>query len=71
MLFCFSGGMHSFFVTCKDFGEQVNKLNRGYDMSANALNLLNQLRKRDKMQGFLNILSLFRNKLNKFINTGA
>ena len=41
MLFCFSGGMHSFFVTCKDFGEQVNKLDRESDMSAHILNLLN------------------------------
>ena len=35
------------------------------------LNLLNELRKRDKMRGLPNILSLFRNKLNKFNNTGA
>ena len=35
------------------------------------LNLLNELRKRDKMQGFPSILSLFRNKFNKFYNTGA
>ena len=28
------------------------------------LNLLNKLRKRDKMQGLLSILSLFRNKFN-------
>ena len=34
------------------------------------LNLLNEL-KRDKMQGLLSILSLFRNKLNIFNNTGA
>ena len=39
-------------------------------MSANVLlNLLNELRKRDKMQGLLIILSLFRNELNKFNNT--
>ena len=31
------------------------------------LNLLNHSRKRDKMQGLLSILSLFRNELNKFI----
>ena len=35
------------------------------------LNLLNELRKSDKMQGLPSILSLFRNKLNKFHNTGA
>ena len=31
--------------------------------------LLNELRKRDKMRGLPSILSLFRNKLNKFNNT--
>ena len=31
-----------------------------------SLNLLNELRKRDKMRGFL-----FRNEFNKFNNTGA
>ena len=35
------------------------------------LNLLNELRKRDKMRGFPSILSLFRKKFNKFNNTGA
>ena len=35
------------------------------------LNVLNKLRKRDKMRGLPNILSLFLNKLNKFNNTGA
>ena len=35
------------------------------------LNLLNELWKRDKMQGLLSILSLFRNKFNKFNNTKA
>ena len=33
------------------------------------LNLLNELRKRDKMRGLLSILSLFQNDLNKFNNT--
>ena len=38
-------------------------------MSAHVLlNLLNELRKRDKMRGFL---SLFRNGFNKFNNTRA
>ena len=41
-------------------------------MSAHILlNLLNKLGKRDKMRGLPCILSLFRNKLNKFNNTGA
>ena len=35
------------------------------------LNLLNALRKRDKMPGLPSILFLFRNKFNKFNNTGA
>ena len=41
-------------------------------MSAHVLlNLLNKLRKRDKMQGLPCILSLFRNEFNKFNNTRA
>ena len=41
-------------------------------MSAHALlNLLNKLGERDKMQGLPSILSLFRNEVNKFNNTGA
>ena len=35
------------------------------------LNLLNELRKRDKMRGLLSILSLFRKEFNKFSNTRA
>ena len=39
-------------------------------MSAHVLlNLLNKLGKRDKMQGFPSILSLFGNVFNKFNNT--
>ena len=39
-------------------------------MSAHVLlNLLNELRKRDKMRGLPRILSLFRNEFNKFNNT--
>ena len=34
-------------------------------------NLLNKLKKRDKMRGLPSILSLFLNKFNKFNNTGA
>ena len=33
------------------------------------LNLLNELRKRDKMRGFPSILSIFRNQFDKFNNT--
>ena len=41
-------------------------------MSAHALlNLLNEWRKSDKMQGLPSILSLFCNKFNKFNNKGA
>ena len=41
-------------------------------MSAHVLlNLLNKFGKRDKMRGLPNILSLFRNELNKFNNTRA
>ena len=35
------------------------------------LNLLNELGKSDKMRGLSSILFLFRNKFNKFNNTGA
>ena len=35
------------------------------------LMLLNELRKRDKIQGLPSILSLFRNEYNKFNNTRA
>ena len=45
---------------------------RGYNMSAHVLfNLLNKVRKRDKMQGLSSILSLFHSKFNKFNNTRA
>ena len=40
-------------------------------MSAHVLSYLNKLRKRDKMRGLPSILSLFRNKFNKFNNTIA
>ena len=35
------------------------------------LNLLNELRKRDKMRGLSSSLSLFRNEFDKINNTGA
>ena len=45
---------------------------RGSYMSAHVLlNLLKELRKSDKMRGLPSILLLFRNKFNKFNNTGA
>ena len=45
---------------------------RGSYMSAHVLlNLLKELRKRDKMRGLPRILSLFGKKFNKFNNTGA
>ena len=45
---------------------------RGSYMSAHVLlNLLNELRKRDKMRGLPSILSLFRNEFNKFNKTRA
>ena len=41
-------------------------------MSAHVLlNFLNELQKRDKMRGLPSILSLFRNKFNKFNKTRA
>ena len=47
-------------------------IHRGSYMSANVLlNLLNELGKRDKMQGLPSILSLFCNKFIKFNNTRA
>ena len=45
---------------------------RGSYMSVHVLlNLLKELRKRDKMRGFPSILFIFRNKFNKFNYTGA
>ena len=47
-------------------------LNRGSYMSVHVLlNLLNELRKRDKMRGLPSILSLFHNSFNKFNNSRA
>ena len=44
---------------------------RGSYISANVLlNVLNELRKSDKMRGSPRILSLFRNEFDKFNNTG-
>ena len=44
---------------------------RSYMSTHVLLNVLNELGKRDKMQGLPSILSLFRNKFNKFNNTRA
>ena len=50
----------------------VNRLNRGSYMKAHVLlNVLNELRKRDKMQDLSSILTHFCNEFNKFNNTGA
>ena len=47
-------------------------LHRGSYTSAHVLlDLLKELRKRDKMRGLPSILSFFRNEFNKFNNTGA
>ena len=52
--------------------EKWRSVNRGPYMSAHVLlNLLNELGKRDKMQGWPSILSLFRNEFKKFNNTRA
>ena len=52
--------------------DQALRLYRGSYMSAHILlNLLNELRKSDKMQGLSSILSLFRKEFNKFNNSGA
>ena len=47
-------------------------MHRGSNMSAHVLlNLLNELRKSDKMRDLLSILLLFCNEFNKFNNTGG
>ena len=47
-------------------------LHGGSYMSAHVLlNLLNELKKSDKMRGLVNMLSLFHNESNTFNNTGA
>ena len=52
--------------------EEFISVHRGSYVSAHViLNLLNKLGKRNKMQGLPIILSLFRNKFNKFNSTRA
>ena len=47
----------------------INAIYREFYMSAHvSLNLLNELRKRDKMRNLLSILSFFRNELKKINN---
>ena len=47
-------------------------MNRGSYISAHVLsNLLNELRKRDKMRGLPSIIFLFRKEFNTFNKTGA
>ena len=59
-------------ITSLIFSIFLLALYRGSYMSAHVLlNLLNELGKRDKMQGLPSILSFFRNEFNKFNTTGA
>ena len=59
-------------LCCFSHQESAIYIYRGSYTSDHVLmNLLNQLGKRDEMRGLLSILSLFRNKFNKFNNTRA
>ena len=64
---------HLVIIICiADLKQNNGALNRGSYMSAHVLlNLINELRKRDKMRGLPSILSLFRNEFNKFNNSRA
>ena len=54
------------------FSSTSNNIYRGSYMSAHVLlNLLNELKTRDKMRGLPSILSLFRNEYNTCNTTGA
>ena len=65
-------GILTFISMINTISENFKVINRGSHMSGHVLlNLLNELRKRDKMQGLPSILSLFRNEFNKFNNTRA
>ena len=60
------------FAAVRFTGDEAYKGHRGSYMSAPVLlDLLNELGKRDKMQGLPSILSLFCNEFNKFNNTRA
>ena len=56
-------------VICNSYSLVLNK--ESYMSTHVLLNLLNELGKRDKMEGLLSILSLFRNEFNKFNNKEA
>ena len=66
-------------MQCIITGKQSNKINltdetknRGSYMSAHVLlNLLNEVRKRDKMRGLPSILSLLLNEFDELNNTGT
>ena len=59
-------------LTFKNLRWNKAKINRGSYTCANVLlHLLNELGKRDQMRSMSSILSLFRNKFNKFNNTRA
>ena len=50
----------------------LKKVNKIFHTSAHVLlKLLNEFWKSNKMRGLRNIISLFRNEVNKFNNTGA
>ena len=53
------------------FGKIYRIHKRSYVRAHVLFNILNVSMKRDKMRGLTSILSLFRNALNKFNNTGA
>ena len=69
------GDTECFFVSCIHMLLQImtaHVLHRGSDMRAHVLlNVLTELRKKDKMLGLPSILIHFRSKFNKFNNTGA
>ena len=61
-----------FYSIIPNNNSKENNIHRGSYMSAHVLlNLLNEFGKRDKMRGLPSVLSLFRNKFNKFNNTRA
>ena len=70
-LYSFAFYLFKLLALCDD-EKKLLYLYRGSYMSAHVLlNLLNELRKRDKMRGLPSILSLFCNEFDKFNNTRA
>ena len=59
------------FVNVVNAEKSIKKYKLSYVNVHVLLNLLNELRKSDKMRGLLRILSLFRNEFNKLNNTRA